>query len=79
MRDRFAVLATDWRKRGYELGLGIGIAAGYATVGRIGFEGRTKIARSDFGLTFNATLETGGVLVSADVTLEFEISAIKNA
>lgn len=46
---------------------------------RIGFEGRTKIARSDFGLTFNATLETGGVLVSEDVTLEFEISAIKNA
>lgn len=44
MRDRFAVLATDWRKRGYELGLGIGIAAGYATVGRIGFEGRYDYA-----------------------------------
>lgn len=40
MRDRFADLATDWHKRGYELGLGIGIATGYATVGRIGFEGR---------------------------------------
>ena len=46
---------------------------------RIGFEGRTKIARSDFGLTFNAALETGGVLVSEKVDLEFEISAIKNA
>jgi class 3 adenylate cyclase/putative methionine-R-sulfoxide reductase with GAF domain len=44
MRDGFAVLATDWRKRGYELGLGIGIAAGYATVGRIGFEGRYDYA-----------------------------------
>lgn len=44
MRDQFAVLATDWRKRGYELGLGIGIAAGYATVGRIGFEGRYDYA-----------------------------------
>jgi class 3 adenylate cyclase len=44
MRDRFAALATDWRKRGYELGLGIGIAAGYATVGRIGFEGRYDYA-----------------------------------
>ena len=44
MRDRFAVLATDWRKRGYELGLRIGIAAGYATVGRIGFEGRYDYA-----------------------------------
>ena len=40
MRDRFARLAADWRRRGYELGLGIGIATGYATVGRIGFEGR---------------------------------------
>ena len=40
MRDRFATLSTAWRKRGYELGLGIGIATGYATIGRIGFEGR---------------------------------------
>jgi adenylate cyclase len=38
--ERFAELAADWRKRGTELGLGIGIAAGYATLGRIGFEGR---------------------------------------
>lgn len=40
MRDRFAELSATWRKRGYELGLGIGVATGYATVGRIGFEGR---------------------------------------
>jgi class 3 adenylate cyclase/CheY-like chemotaxis protein len=40
MRERFADLASDWRKRGYELNLGIGIATGYATLGRIGFEGR---------------------------------------
>jgi len=40
MRDQFATLSAAWHKRGYELGLGIGIAAGYATVGRIGFEGR---------------------------------------
>ena len=37
---RFEELASTWRKRGHELGLGIGIAAGYATLGRIGFEGR---------------------------------------
>jgi adenylate cyclase len=35
-----AELAGAWRKRGTELGLGIGIASGYATLGRIGFEGR---------------------------------------
>jgi class 3 adenylate cyclase len=40
MRDRFGVLSAAWGKRGYDLGLGIGIATGYATVGRIGFEGR---------------------------------------
>lgn len=40
MRDRFGVLADGWRKRGYELGFGVGIATGYATLGRIGFEGR---------------------------------------
>src|SRR5574338_892736 len=40
MRDRFRPMAERWRKRGYELGLGIGIAVGYATLGRIGFEGR---------------------------------------
>ena len=39
-RERFAELARVWRKRGTELGLGIGIEAGYATLGRIGFEGR---------------------------------------
>jgi adenylate cyclase len=39
-QDRFAQLAGGWRKRGIELGLGIGIEAGYATIGRIGFEGR---------------------------------------
>jgi adenylate cyclase len=40
LNERFASLAQDWRKRGYELGLGIGIATGYATLGRVGFESR---------------------------------------
>ena len=40
MRERFADLAEGWHKRGYELNLGVGIAVGYATLGRIGFEGR---------------------------------------
>jgi len=46
---------------------------------RIGFEGSTEILRSDFGVTFNAALETGGVLVSDKIVLEVEISAIKSA
>jgi adenylate cyclase len=40
IRERFSDLASEWRRRGYELGLGVGIATGYATLGRIGFEGR---------------------------------------
>ena len=39
-QERLAQLAQVWRKRGTELGLGIGIEAGHATLGRIGFEGR---------------------------------------
>lgn len=39
-QEQFAELAAAWRRRGIQLGLGIGIEAGYATLGRIGFEGR---------------------------------------
>lgn len=46
---------------------------------RVGFEGSTVINRKDFGVNFNAALETGGVMVSDKITLEFEISAIKTA
>ncbi|HEY2764618.1 MAG TPA: YceI family protein [Pseudonocardiaceae bacterium] len=46
---------------------------------RVGFEGSMTINRKDYGITWNATLETGGVLVSDKITLEFEISAVKNA
>lgn len=46
---------------------------------RVGFEGSAEIKRSDFGLTWNAALETGGFLVADKVVLEFEVSAIKQA
>ena len=51
MRDRFQPLSDGWRKRGYELGFGVGIAVGYATLGRIGFEGRY-----DYGAIGNVTI-----------------------
>jgi polyisoprenoid-binding protein YceI len=44
---------------------------------RVGFEGTAAINRKDFGVSFNAALETGGVMVSEKINLEFEISAIK--
>ena len=46
---------------------------------RVGFEGSVAINRKDYGVTWNAALEGGGVLVSDKVTLEFEVSAVKNA
>ncbi len=44
MRDRVAELAAGWSRRGNDLGFGIGIAQGFATLGRIGFEGRFDYA-----------------------------------
>lgn len=42
MRDRTAELSGEWKRRGHDLELGIGIAVGYATCGEIGFDGRTE-------------------------------------
>jgi class 3 adenylate cyclase/CheY-like chemotaxis protein len=44
MRELVAGLAVHWRKSGYDLGFGIGIARGYATLGRVGYEGRYDYA-----------------------------------
>ena len=45
---------------------------------RVGFEGSTTINRKDWGLTWNAALETGGVLVSDKIKLDLDISAIQS-
>jgi class 3 adenylate cyclase len=44
MRSRIRDLGAEWRRRGYDLDLSIGIAKGYATIGAIGFEGRQDYA-----------------------------------
>jgi adenylate cyclase len=44
MRDRVQGLAESWTRRGFDLSLGVGLAQGYATLGRIGFEGRFDYA-----------------------------------
>jgi len=46
---------------------------------RIGFEGTAKISRKDFDLTWNAALETGGVLVGDEITLVLDVEAVKQA
>lgn len=45
---------------------------------RIGFEATTKINRKDFGLTWNAALETGGILVGDEVTITLDVEAVKS-
>jgi polyisoprenoid-binding protein YceI len=44
---------------------------------RVGFEGSTTVNRKDWNLSWNAALETGGVLVSEKIKLDFDISAIQ--
>ncbi|HUQ79377.1 MAG TPA: response regulator [Patescibacteria group bacterium] len=51
IRERFRDLSAEWRRRGHVLEVGIGIATGYATMGRIGFEGRY-----DYGGVGNAII-----------------------
>jgi adenylate cyclase len=76
MQTRFAELQAGWKKRGYDLGLGIGIAVGYATLGRIGFEGRF-----DYGAVgmvviqasrLSAAAKAGEILVSSRVHAAIE-------
>lgn len=76
MQEDALKLAAQWKRRGYDLGLGIGIAQGYATVGAIGFEGRI-----DYGAIGTVTnmanrlcdlAEPGNILVSQRVHTEVE-------
>ncbi|MFL6110806.1 MAG: YceI family protein [Catenulispora sp.] len=46
---------------------------------RVGFEAKATLSRKEFGITWNAALETGGVLVSDKIQIELEISAIKES
>lgn len=71
MQERANDLVAQWRKRGYDLGLGIGIARGYATVGQIGFEGRIEYSATgtvaNLAARLCATAKPGQVLVSQPV------------
>jgi adenylate cyclase len=68
MRDCVAELAQRWRKRGHNLGFGVGIAQGYATLGTIGFEGRFDYAAigtvSNLAARLCAEAKPGQILIS---------------
>jgi class 3 adenylate cyclase/putative methionine-R-sulfoxide reductase with GAF domain len=79
MRESFEDMARAWQKRGYQLGFGVGIATGYATLGRIGFEGRY-----DYGAIGNVVIlaqrlsaeaKAGQILLSQRVNVAVEADA----
>ena len=71
MRDRVARLAQGWTRRGHDLGFGVGVAQGFATLGRIGFEGRSDYAAigsvTNLAARLCAAAGPGQVLVSERV------------
>ena len=79
MRDEVAKLGAAWRKAGHELGFGMGIAHGYATVGRIGFEGRFDYSAIGTVVNLSARLcaeaKDGQVLIDSKVQAAIEDSA----
>jgi adenylate cyclase len=79
MRDGVAKLAANWRTRGHDLGFGIGIAHGFATLGCIGFEGRLQYSATGTVANLASRLcdqaQNGQILVDAKVRAEVEALA----
>jgi class 3 adenylate cyclase len=80
MRRRVGELTETWRTRGHQLDFGVGIAQGYATLGKIGFEGRFDYAAIGSVTNLAARLcgeaEGGQILVSQPVCAAVEALAI---
>ena len=76
MRDGIGTLAVKWRKYGHQLGFGMGIAHGYATIGRIGFEGRYDYSAIGSVVNLAARLcgeaQAGQILVESKVFMAIE-------
>jgi adenylate cyclase len=81
IRDRVGALCERWRRRAIDLGIGIGVAQGYATLGRIGFEGRSDYAAigsvTNLAARLCSVATTGQILVAqrAFSAVEDDVSA----
>ena len=75
-RDAVATLQTKWQRVGHELGFGVGIAKGYATLGRIGFEGRYDYAAigtvTNLGARLCGEAKSGQIVIAQRVAAEVE-------
>ena len=71
MQERVGELVEEWQKRGHDLDMGVGIAEGYATLGRVGFEGRFDYAAigtvTNLAARLCARAEGGQILISQRV------------
>ena len=88
MREAVRALAEGWRRLGYELGFGVGISRGFATLGRIGFEGRYDYGAigtvTNLAARLSAQANAGQILVSqrvmagaGDVAVAHEVGPIE--
>ena len=88
MREAVSALAEGWRRLGYELGFGVGISRGFATLGRIGFEGRYDYGAigtvTNLAARLSAQANAGQILVSqrvmagaGDVAVAHEVGPIE--
>ena len=73
MRDRTGELSEQWRRRGHELTLGIGIAVGFATCGEIGFEGRTEYTA--IGTVVNLSARVCGIAPGGQILVTNRVHA----
>jgi adenylate cyclase len=73
MRDGVAGLTAEWRKFGHELGFGVGIAHGYATLGRVGFDGRYDYAA--IGTVVNVAARLCGEARSGQILVDGKVHA----
>ena len=73
MRDRAAELAVAWRRHGYDLGFGVGLARGYATIGRIGFEGRFDYGA--VGSVVNMASRLGNAAAAGQILISLRVFA----
>ena len=73
VRERIADLSIGWRRLGYDLALGVGITTGYATLGRIGFEGRYDYAA--IGSTVNLAARLSDVAAPGEILISQRLQA----
>ncbi|MEW9920067.1 GAF domain-containing protein [Marimonas sp. MJW-29] len=76
MRTRMAELGRDWKRMGFRLGFGVGVSMGYATVGMVGYEGRSDYTASGTAINLASRLcemaEDGEILLSTRAAIAVE-------